>query len=996
VAVVGELTVARLRRHPAGWLLLVLGVALALALPVLAAATGRVVAGRALQNAIEALPAGQRTVVAAYGGTQDVEQQERDDARVRAGLAELTGLPVSAQMLFGEISDGAGTTFRLGASDALADQVRLTSGRLPRSCTPERCEVVATGDAAAPALDPALGLVVVGSAVRTDPLLLPSTFDPGPGTYVLLSSDPAALQRLSALERFPRGAGWVGALDPQRIAGLGVPAYAELSRSVADRLALDVDTLVLAVPDDVLLREDARAATSQGRFALIGGAAAVLVLGFVLVAATGLRRDHREASALLRRRGASRRTRTGFALAGSGAAVAVGALLGAALGWVAAYAATSTQPLHPPASRQAWSSVLDALPILAVLALGAVALTAAVLLWPSTRASTAWHVVEAAAGTALLVAGLLAARGSVGVGEAGGDPLAGLLPVLVLVAAGLLAARLWVPSAAWTSRRLPTGAVAARLSAATAVHRPLRTVVTVGFLTAAIGTVVFAGAYRATLQAGSADTAAFDVPADARLAVGPSRADPLDVLASAPLPGQATPVLRATAGVRTTATTGAAVTLLGLDQAALTAVPRWERTVGASDPAAVATLLRPGTAPVAGRPIDDAADRLVIPVRSWERTPDIDADVVAWVGAPDGRERAVPLTLDGRTLVGDLPDLGPGRTLLALTLRENAADATVHAHQIGEGGTSTELPTGVVVLGTPAAVPGGWTGWTARTADVRADAGALTLAYQLSGSQHVLRPEADEPAPVRVITDETTGSAGSTLRLDLGGGEALEALVVGTLPRFPTLGDRFVVADRAALGSALDDLEPGSGRPHEVWATGGDAVVAAVSAAPYDRLAVTTQQQRRDDLDADAVGQGAGWLLLVAAAVALAVGLLALVLLVVAERRDDEAELLAQEADGVPTSTLRRSLWLRAVGAAVPALVAGGVAGLLLTRAVASLIELSAGGAAPTPPLQPSVGAGWTTVVLLVGLAVALGICALAVARMLRTTWPQRSSAVPR
>ncbi len=146
-----------------------------------------------------------------------------------------------------------------------------------------------------------------------------------------------------------------------------------------------------------------------------------------------------------------------------------------------------------------------------------------------------------------------------------------------------------------------------------------------------------------------------------------------------------------------------------------------------------------------------------------------------------------------------------------------------------------------------------------------------------------------------------------------------------------------------------------------------------LAAAPYDRLAVTTQQARLAELESDAVSQGAGRLLLVAAAVALGVGLLALVLLVVGERRDDEGELLAHEADGVATSTLRRSLWLRAVGAAVPALVAGAVAGLVLTRAVTSLVELSAGGVAPTPPLLPAVGAGWTTTVLLVGVALALG-----------------------
>ena len=67
---IGELTRARFRHRPGRWLLVAVGVALALALPVVSAATGRVVAARALASAVEALPVGERTVVAAYGGVQ--------------------------------------------------------------------------------------------------------------------------------------------------------------------------------------------------------------------------------------------------------------------------------------------------------------------------------------------------------------------------------------------------------------------------------------------------------------------------------------------------------------------------------------------------------------------------------------------------------------------------------------------------------------------------------------------------------------------------------------------------------------------------------------------------------------------------------------------------------------------------------------------------------------------------------------------------------------
>jgi len=188
-----------------------------------------------------------------------------------------------------------------------------------------------------------------------------------------------------------------------------------------------------------------------------------------------------------------------FGLAGSSAAVITGALAGAAIGWVIAFALARAAPLHPPAVALASSSLVDAIPFLLLLAIAAAALTTAVLVWPAAQERVAWHVVELLAAGSLATAALVAARGAVGAGSVGGDPLSVALPVLGLAAAGLIAARLWVPLASSVSRRLPASAIAPRLAAAGGTRRPLRTVVTVGFVTAAIGTVVFAGAYRATL-----------------------------------------------------------------------------------------------------------------------------------------------------------------------------------------------------------------------------------------------------------------------------------------------------------------------------------------------------------------------------------------------------------------------------------------------------------------------------------------------------------------
>ena len=96
------------------------GAGIALALPVVSAATGHLVAARTLSHAIDALPVGERTVIASYGGTADPAEQEHDDGLVREGLARLSSRPAVHQMLYGELADSVGETYRVGATDELA------------------------------------------------------------------------------------------------------------------------------------------------------------------------------------------------------------------------------------------------------------------------------------------------------------------------------------------------------------------------------------------------------------------------------------------------------------------------------------------------------------------------------------------------------------------------------------------------------------------------------------------------------------------------------------------------------------------------------------------------------------------------------------------------------------------------------------------------------------------------------------------------------------
>ena len=170
-----------------------------------------------------------------------------------------------------------------------------------------------------------------------------------------------------------------------------------------------------------------------------------------------------------------------------------------------------------------------------------------------------------------------------------------------------------------------------------------------------------------------------------------------------------------------------------------------------------------------------------------------------------------------------------------------------------------------------------------------------------------------------------------------------------TLPRFPTAGDRFVVADRARARVRPRRRRAGIRSPHEVWASGDAALAGVLAAAPYDRLAVTHPgraarrarvRRRRPGRGLAAARRGRG--------VAPRAACSSLVLLVVgraARRRRAAAGARGRrrrdlDAAAQPVVAGRR--------VAVPALVAGTVAGLVLTRVgVDSLVALSARGIAP-------------------------------------------------
>jgi hypothetical protein len=1014
------LVTARLRAAGPRHAILVAALAVAGILPTLVAAFSIVTADAAVVRALGEIPAAERSLTASAAsdlvGPADLD---RADPGVRSAMSPLVSGPIRRELLFRALVDGSGTVFAFGAVDDLSTAVRLTSGRLPRSCTPERCEAVAIVDRPEVATrlpDPQrnLGIVVVGQVTRIDPLVMSGVMAPRADAVVLLTRDVSGAASVSALALIDRARAWVGRLDTETLRS----EPDEWERTVArlgDRLDLVDDQLAVASPGTAVRDVTDRAAASTARFDLLAGGCSVLLLGTAVAGGAALRPGHGRFVEALRRRGLPARglrlVTAGEALALAGAGTAVGVVAGA--GVTAAMAAAADLP---PA-RTALDAVGQALPATGILLVAAFGLVLTTL-WPTvdrdrrTDPQAGWRLLSYATAASLVAVLLVVSRGA---STGSGDALLTALPALVLVTVALLGARLWPWALRSATALLPRRAIGARLAVSGLIGRPLLAAATVALLVAGVGAAGFAVSYRSTLHRGAGDQAAHTVPADLRVtastepgssALAPLNLAPAADFATAAGPGaKVLPVLRLPGSIRVGTGPSDIVQMVGIDPDTSGAIRRWSSVVGGSSPAAVTAAIDvPGTAPGRRLPGDN---QLRVDVA---RPPE--DDVTAWVRADDGRERAVPLTAGkpagagpGAVLTGRLP--AGSWVLTSLVVAPPFMAATIEAHGEAEADSSRAARSGRIELGAVRAgdvtLADPWSGWrgdTGQNVEVRDDGEHAVLDYRLDTGSAVAQADpgavhGQAGSPLPVAADPRTAAAGPLVTITLNSRPVI-ARVVLTLPRFPTLTGRFVVADRRALATLADRGEPGSGQPQELWldlptAVDPQALPAWLGREPFIGLAVTSAAATEATLRTDPVGVGAIALLLVAAGLTGLVALAALVLMVAAERTEDADGLTSWETEGVPRRTLRVSLWVRAALVAALGVPLGIGAGLALTRLTARLVPLTAGAGSPQPPLVPEAGLGSGLLMVLAGLAAALAAAWLVAARSFTEPLPPLS-----
>ena len=520
---------ARLRSRPGRNVLLLLGIAAAAGM--LVAVLGGTVIARdlSLQRLVRELPEDQRSFRVDLAGFPAFSRELRPDDVARRALTELTNAKPIRVVAFRDVwLDGE--FIRLSGIDGHRDRIHLVSGRFPSRCDAEVCEVLQVGSGGRRELDETgIHLLRVGMGELREPERFGTVFtnlrqQRAQGSYpkstLLLAPSADVLERLPSVELLLRLASWVVPLEGPDVHEWQIEDV--LRRESRAQAILDAadPTFTLAGPDFALIDAKTRGDTYGERMALIGGSVAVALFGFALVAAAGLRRGIGGERRRLAQRGATRGQIFVATLTEIGVIAGLGWLLGIVAGAVVVGAVASAKGLPAGATLRHGLLTSDAALVLGCGFVFAVVVLLAVVSGEEREGRRSRiRLLDVVVLGAVLAVVVGISRGELDTesGSSGDTTFLLLLPALICIAGGLVAARILGPLMVLGERLARRGSIALRLALLALARSPARTAAAGAFLVVTIALIVFAAAYSATLERGARDEAAFAVPLDVTL-----------------------------------------------------------------------------------------------------------------------------------------------------------------------------------------------------------------------------------------------------------------------------------------------------------------------------------------------------------------------------------------------------------------------------------------------------------------------------------------------
>jgi hypothetical protein len=967
-----------LRRLRVNWprtLIVALGIAVGAAVLAMTAVGSAAVQDRAVQRALAQLQPSDRAIQAVWSG---VPAQSSLTYAQLDRIARTAMEPILRQKPFGLIvfrqATWGGAFVNLGAVDGLARWLDLRSGRLPHSCIPSNCELIQIGGKpVAPTLP---FLHVVGTATFRAGAPLAAYFGGGGQRPPILIADgvaPFERTPLPDASLIARTYGWVVPVAPRSIHDWDLASLGARLDRAQSQLEQRSDIFTIAAPTDTMASIRATSRVAAQRLLILGGDAAVLLLGFAVLASTRLRRDHRDVRRRLTWSGA-RRTQI---LLVAATEVLVLTVVASLAGWVAGTGAGALLAHHlgSPGGLVVAHSIFTAHALwigILLAAVTAAAMLAALRVDAVTFGGLRVTVADVAALGALAAILLALARGKADANalQAGGGTgvFLLLLPGLVLFVLAVAAARLLSPALRLLELAARRSTPPVRVALLSLARAPGEVLLTVVFFVLSVGIAVFAIAYRATLVQGEREQARYAVPAPFVLSEDLGK---LVTIQQAPAPRRfaAQQVVRESGYV--TGNHGRDFTLLALPAGSLASIDGWRSDFSAQSPAELGRLLQPATPPsLRGIRLPAAAQTLTLPFT-------ITGDQVGLTAIVENRRGDfTPLQLgehDAGTYARTVrvPPEARGGLIVALRLSFPTIAAYVAGHRSAETSLSVnDASTGTLRLGRAFA---GWFGTNGITADGRAFHFVVNNAADSILRPH--EPHEGELVPV-VATTAVARAAGPSgivpLHVENG---VIAAKIVARTRYFPSIDGDAVVADLPTWLTAANTADPGVATASELW-----LATRPPSGLP---LALTSQRARMNELTSDPLARGAIALLLVTALVGLALAAVGLLLTVVGDLREERGSLKDLEAQGATPADLRRHVLLRAAAVGVLGLAAGVAAGAVVGALVVAVVSVTAGAENALPPL--ALAFDWKLILLVLGALVACSAAgATATTRRLR------------
>ena len=967
-----------LRRLRVNWprtLIVALGIAVGAAVLAMTAVGSAAVQDRAVQRALAQLQPSDRAIQAVWSG---VPAQSNLSFLQLDRIARTATEPILKQKPFGVIAfrqaTWGGAFVNLGAVDGLARWLDLRTGHLPHRCTPSSCELIQIGGKpAAPTLP---FLHVVGRATFKAGAPLAAYFGGGGKRPPILLADgvlPFERTPLPDASLIARTYGWIVPVAPRSIHDWDLASLGTRLDRAQSQLERRSDIFTIAAPTDTIASIRATSRVAAQRLLILGGDAAVLLLGFAVLASTRLRRDHGD----MRRRliwSGARRSQIFLVAATEVLVLTVAASLA---GWVVGTGAGALLAHHlgSPGGLVVAHSIFTARALWIGLLLAAVtgaAMLAALRVDAVSFGGLRITVADVAALGALAAILLAIARGKADASalQAGGGTgiFLLLLPGLVLFVLAVATARLLTPALRLLELAARRATPPVRVALLSLARAPGEVLLTVVFFVLSVGIAVFALAYRATLVQGEREQARYAVPAPFVLSEDLGK---LVTIQQAPLPSRyhATQVLRDSGYV--TGNNGRDFTLLALPANSLASIDGWRGDFSAQSPAELGRLLQPQTPPsLRGIRLTGSATTLTLPFT-------ITGDQVGLTAIVENRRGDfTPLDLgehDAGRYVRRvrLPPEARGGLIVALRLSFPTIEAYVAAHRSAETSLSVnDASTGTLRLGRAF---DGWFGTNGVTADGRAFHFVVNNAADSILRPH--QPHEGELVPV-VATPAIARAAGPSGIVPLHVEDAvISAKIVGTTRYFPSIEGDAVVADLPTWLTAANTAQPGVATASELW----------LDRRPPSGLPLTlaSQQARTNELTSDPLARGAISLLLVTALVGLALAAVGLLLTVVGDLREERGSLQDLEAQGATPADLRRHLRLRAAVVGILGLAAGIAAGAIVGALVVAVVSVTAGAENALPPL--ALAFDWKLTLLVLATLVAFSAAgATAALRRLR------------